>query len=238
MRFFYKQFLKTVVVLLSVLFLVSEILEFDQMVAEYSRALFFPAVFLFYIVKKQRMSLFFGAFLFFYALAETTYFYENLTTSAYYIGVISYIISYSSLFVFIVSKMKIRIVLERFKFHLLVLFFFSVYLIVTLDGMLKFDYSDMLLIDYLLESTYNALVVLVLVASFLNYLYHDTKKALILFIACVFIVFSELVQLAYYFIAKQYELNIIYSALLMIGFAFIFLFMNYNDKTHSITKEL
>ena len=236
MRLFLARFITAIIVMLGLVFLVSEVFVYDK-TTEYSRALFFPAIFTFYIVKKQVLNFFFASFLFFYAIAETTFFYEHLTTNSYYVAVAAYILSYSSIFIFIISKMEKGVLLKRFKFHLIILFVFGTYVLIALDRMLKFNYDDMRSLDYILETTYNAILILVLSFSFLNYLYHDTKKALILFLACIFIVFSELVQVAYYFMVKQYGLNIIYSIFLIIGFTFMFLFINYKDITNSIAEE-
>ena len=86
-------------------------------------------------------------------------------------------------------------------------------------------------LEFLFEGLYNFCILLVLSFSLLYYLYHDSRRGFLLFLASACIVFSEMVQVAYIFIAADYVLNVIYSLLLIVGFYFIY--MHIESKIYS-----
>ena len=87
------------------------------------------------------------------------------------------------------------------------------------------------------EVFYNLLILLILSKSLLYYLYTETKQALLLFLACVCIVFSEMIQVAYFFITEEIFLKIGYIVLMAIGFGFIYFYTLLEIKSKSLIKQ-
>jgi len=73
-------------------------------------------------------------------------------------------------------------------------------------------------IELSLELLYNIFILSLLTVSLLNYFYRDDKKAMILFLGSLCISFSEVIQIAYYYIVDRQLLNVTYSMLLILAF--------------------
>ncbi len=207
--------------------------------SENARSLLTPLLLLCYLTRRQKKSFLIVLFLIFYTLGETIFtegsLSENITIAGYlnyYKSEAFYCIAYTTLLVFILLKMKFSKIVKHFSMHLVVLFLFGGYLLFTMEELP--DASGYVLSDYLVYTIYNLLFILVLIFSFINYLYHDLRKALILFLACLCIVMSELVQIIYYYVDKSDIFNIVYSFLLVFGFCFLLYYFNYREKTRSI----
>ncbi|WP_148256150.1 hypothetical protein [Lacinutrix sp. 5H-3-7-4] len=122
--------------------------------------------------------------------------------------------------------MSFTVLFQKFKLHIAVLTIFNGYLIYTLNQMILADNSiEVYTFNFLLECLYNVCVLLILSFSLLNYLYHDTRRGLLLFLASVCIVFSEMIQVAYIFVSSVYILNIAYSLLLIVGFFLVYVYI-------------
>jgi len=234
MKHLKKTILPVIIALLCVLFLVSEILDF-RILGLYSRALIFPFLLIYYIVADKKKKLFFILFLVFFTAAEVILLlildfnlYRKFGEITSNIGTSCYVLGYVSLLVLILSNIKLKSLFKRFPLHSGILILFGLYLLYALNNMLTHHgLASMSIQEYVLASVYNLMIILVLIASLLAYLYRDTRKALILFIACLCIVFSDLVQTAYFFMAREELLNLVYTILLSIGFFMLFVFMAY-----------
>ena len=80
-------------------------------------------------------------------------------------------------------------------------------------------------LEFVTNVIYNVFIQLVLSLALIHYLYHQTKQSLLLFLASVCIVFSEMVQVAYLFISSEQILEIIYSMLMGLGFYFLYVYI-------------
>ena len=67
--------------------------------------------------------------------------------------------------------------------------------------------------EYHTELVYNVIMLILLSGALLSYFYLDNKKALCFFIAVLFLVFSEIVDLAYIYIEESALLGIISTGL-------------------------
>jgi len=157
-----------------------------------------------------------------------------------YVGNMPFVIAYISLIVHMVRDFNFSQLIKRFKYHLLVLVVFNVYAIITLNRMvLEAEFFNVHTLAFLFESIYNSCILLVLSFSLLNYIYHETKASSLLLLGSMCIVFSEMVQVTYFFIPANIEtielpydlitigriLHITYSLLLILGFYFIYRYM-------------
>ena len=59
--------------------------------------------------------------------------------------------------------------------------------------------------------------------ALLNYLDKDTNKAMLFLIGAIFIVFSEIIQMAYFYIVDSNDLSATYATFLVMAFLFLYL---------------
>ncbi|MEM5566455.1 hypothetical protein WNY78_15140 [Psychroserpens sp. AS72] len=97
---------------------------------------------------------------------------------------------------------------------LLVLGVFVVYMITDLTT------SNSHAVDVnVVQIIYISVIVFMMCLSVINYIYNDSKKSMILLSGTVLIVFSEVIQMAYYYLTDlQNALNIIYSLFTIAAF--------------------
>ncbi len=241
---------KRAVVLLSILFVISVFLDFTLMLNFFLALIFFVFLYLYYTKSERKSKVFMGFLLAFFigemysfAMRLVHYFIEPYFRGTpyfefeKYVGNMTYIIAYVCLVVYMAGGFNFNQLIKRFKYHLLVLVVFNVYAIVTLNRMmLEAEFFEAYSLAFLFESIYNSCILLVLSFSLLNYTYHETKASFLLLLGSMCIVFSEMVQVAYFFIPANSEvmelshyyittghiLHTIYSLLLIAGFYFIF----------------
>ena len=73
--------------------------------------------------------------------------------------------------------------------------------------------------------------------SLMYYLHNLNKQSLLLFLACVCIVFSEMIQVAYVFITAEIFLKMIYSLLMAIGFGLIYYYTLIDVKRRQLITQ-
>jgi len=235
MRFYLNKMAVVLFFLCCIAYLGCVVLGYD-MISEYIRSFISPMLLLYYITKKPPKSVLTLFFLIFYAVAETSFLYLEYSDLSYYVANIAYITSYGLMLVFLMSKMNFSKVIKRFSVHLIVLLLFGGYLLFALDRLSERQTTGLIQLDYALYTVYNSLFILVLMFSLIHYLYHDTKKTLILFLACLCIALSELVQIADIVDMKTLFI-VLYSFLLIAGFCLLFFYFKNIDKTRSIVLE-
>ncbi|MGB2685581.1 MAG: hypothetical protein WBC43_11270 [Olleya sp.] len=208
--------------------------------SDYSWILVFPFFAYLYYSQTKQTNHYFGFFLIGFSLVEILkiVFYGN-DTMAYYLANYLVIATYTSLIIFLVKDFNIKLLLKEFKLHIIVLLIFNAYIIYVLNQMIMQDaklavYS----LDFIIEVTYNVLILLVLSLSLIHYLYHETKQGLLLFLASVCIVFSEMVQVAYLFISSAYLLQMVYTALIGVGFYFLYVYIKIKYKSTQKKTEI
>lgn len=152
--------------------------------------------------------------------AVNSIFIDNI---CFYGGNLLYVAAYSCLTVGMLKAMNLDKIINRFPIHIAILLILDIYsIILVTDTAFKSDYLYGM-IDYMLELIYNISVMLLLTVALINYISRDSKKAMNLLLGAICIVFSEVIQVAYYYVSEQNILNIIYSILLVLGFGFFYL---------------
>lgn len=144
----------------------------------------------------------------------------NLSDIDYYVGNSLFILAYVFLVVKISKSLSLLYVLRNFKIHLVVLTILNVYLVYVLQVILSPNME--MLNQYYLEMIYNIVMLLLLSVALLNYFHKDNKKSLYLFIGALCIVFSEVMQVAYFYIAERSLLNFISTTLTLVAFYFFY----------------
>ncbi|NMH89451.1 hypothetical protein [Flavivirga algicola] len=191
-----------------------------------------PLIALIYMFFAKRKNIFFTLFILCYSVSDLMgiiikYLPQNeivnLYDIDYYVGNGLFILAYLFLVIKISKSLSLYYVLRHFKIHLVVLTILNIYLVYVLQIILVPDIGiEVENGEYYLEMIYNIVMLLLLSAALLNYFYRDNKKSLYLFIGSLCIVFSEVMQVAYFHIAQRSLLNFISTTLTLVAFYFFY----------------
>ena len=211
------------VVLVYVLFVVFQFGGNSSMALNF-RSLILPTIAVAYFTCVKRKSLFFSLFLGFYAASDIMYLVSKYLSIPYlvdyYLGNSLYILAYGTLLFKACRSINLMEILKNYKIHLVVLSLLNVYIIYVLQSVIYLDLE--MNSQYYLELTYNLVMLFLLSASLLNYFYRDNRKSLLLFLGSICIVFSEVMGVAYLYVAQEGLLNFIATTLSLLAFYFIF----------------
>jgi hypothetical protein len=222
------KFLGAIILVLSLFFLG---LQFKGLEIEAAgvRALAVNLLLVLYVLKIKEKHLFFLLFLIFFAVSEIFNYFTwivDIDISSeidyyYYIGNILYIISYLFLIVRIALDMDVKKAIIKFPIQigsLVVLGLFFVYFVSDTTR------KELTINEYYLELLYNSVVMFLMAIALVNYMYRDDKKSMNLLIGTICIMFSEVIQLAYFYIAAEFNLlNVLCSMFLVFAFLFFYL---------------
>ncbi|WP_047546931.1 hypothetical protein [Psychroserpens sp. Hel_I_66] len=226
--------LEVILILLCILFvgLQSQTLEIE---ASGIRALAMLLLTALYILKVEKKHIFFMLFLFTFIIADFFNFItwvENFDIDPnfdyfYYIGNSLYILAYLFLIFRVLDAVNLIRVISKFPLQTILLSGLGVFVAYIVTDITKHELSNS---EFIMELSYNAVVVFLMCLSMINYMYKEDKKSMNLLIGSICIVFSEILQLAYYYISETNSmLNILCSLFFIIAFIFLYL--------QSITKS-
>lgn len=216
------------ILLMYVLFTIYEF-NGNDVVAYNLDCLIVPLIAFAYVIFAKRKNIFFLLFILCYSASDlmglVIYYIPssevvNWDDIDYFVGNSLFILAYVFLVVKISKSLNLLYVFRNFKIHLVVLTVLNVYLVYVLQVILSPNLD--MLNEYYLEMMYNIVVLLLLSVALLNYFYRDNKKSLYLFIGALCIVFSEVMQVAYFYIAERSLLNFISTTLTLIAFYFFY----------------
>lgn len=231
--------LSGIIIVLTISFIGFQIFQLD-LIGGFVRGLILPLLTVLYCISGKSKSNYFFYFLMFYALSEFTgvfsyfaYYSVVVDNLIYYVGNLSYITAYIFLILEVLKSINLKSVINRFPVHIiimLVLDIYSVYLVSEIA--VKSDYLNGM-IDYVIEIIYNIVIMLLLTVTLINYISRDSKKAMNLLLGALCIVFSEVMQVAYFYVSEKNILNVTYSVLLVFAFCFFYIQagMSYSRNT-------
>lgn len=222
-----QKILVTTLIILSVSFLGLQILQLETQ-ASGLRTLLLIGLTIFYCLSIKDKSRFFYLFLLAFTLAEILNFislfmpvvFENGTDYFYYLTNTLYILSYLFLITKVLGDINLKEVIRKFPIHIIVLFILDIFCVVIVTDTTKGLLTNA---EYTLEFLYNTVIMLLLTVTLINYVYREDKKSMNLLIGSIFIVFSEVIQLAYFYISAINILNVICSFFLVMAFIFFYL---------------
>jgi hypothetical protein len=183
---------------------------------------------LFYSRTTERKSKFFFWFLATFTLAHAfnclayylPYLQDGEVDYPYYGTNILYILSYIFLIIKILKDLDLRHVFSELSVSILILLVLDVFCVImvtaTAEDVLSFY-------QYSLELVYNGVIMALLSVALINYMYRNDNKSMYFLVASMCIVFSEIIQLAYFYILDESSLGYIYSFLLVVAFSFFYL---------------
>lgn len=181
-----------------------------------------------YFVRVKNRNLFFVCFLLTYLSADLfnffTWFisYENYDSNAQFIyifGNVLYITAYLFLVIRMLVDLDLRQIFKKYLLYVILLFVLGVFCVYFVSETTSDALDDSTAVY---ENIYNVVVITLMCLALINYIYHDDQKSINLLIGSICIVFSEILQLAYFYIAEYYILNIVYSAFYVLAFVFFY----------------
>lgn len=223
-----------IVLILSITHLITNAINLED-IGGFCKPFIFVFLLLYYCVRKRLKFSLFGVFLLFYTLGEMPFFFKGYKSFVFYYSTICFIIAYWCMFIFIVSQMRLKDLFVKFYIQIIILFILGAYVFYSLERIMAmhFEYGISLTV-FILDLIYNLSFILLLIFSLLNYLQKDSKKNLVLFLCSACIVFSELMQVVYFFADQNKVLQNVYSAVLILGFCFAYLFINLKGNKYII----
>jgi len=237
------------IIVLVTAFLSFQILDLDIAV-EIVRFTIVPLLTYLYVLKFNDTKSFFFWFLCFYAIGELLagiglfyYVYEStfIDYLQFYGGNLCFIMAYSSLILEINKNVRLNKIIKRFPVHLIILIALDVYSVILVSEIsLNSGYLTNML-DFVIEIVYNAVIMLLLTIALVNYISRDSKKAMNLLIGSLCIVFSEVIQVAYFYVSERIIFGVVYSVLLVLAFTLFYIqsSMNYmKAKKFEIREKL
>lgn len=228
-----------------------------QMFAQFEYAEFvrFPIIplltYLYYLNTKDNSSYFFK-FLAAFSLSELFggfgllyYFFEYdwIDNVQYYGANICSILAYGFLILDVSKNLNIKQILKRFPIHFFVLIALDLYCVFFVSKVSTSSFwftldddrtSFVFYLDATLEILYNLSVMLLLTVTVINYLFNDSTKALLLLFGALFIVFTEVIQVAFYYIEDKPIFGILSSIFLI---AAVTLFYIQSHRSYSETRD-
>ena len=146
---------------------------------------------------------------------------SNEKVDYYYYGAnILYISAYMLLIIKILRGVNLAKVISEFAVPILILIVLDVFCVSIVSDTAGNVFTSN---QYILEFIYNSVVMLLLSVGLINYMYRNDNKSMLFLVASICIVFSEIIQLAYYYILPSDDLGFIYSLFLVIAFLFFYL---------------
>ncbi len=181
-----------------------------------------------YCIGVPERRLFFFLFLVCFTLAEIVnviswfvkFDYDTTLDYFYYVGNILYILSYVFLILHVLKDINMPHILSKFWFHLIILVILDIFCVIIVSGTTEKILSER---QYFLEVTYNIVIMLLLTVAMINYISKNTQKSMNLLLGAIFIFFSEVLQLTYFYVSEINVLNVLCSLFLVLAFLFLYL---------------
>ncbi len=217
------------IIVLAISFICFQVFN-QEKVVDIVRSLILPLVTLLYYIKTKDKKSNFFYFLLVYSISEFmgvfSYFaYDSFIISdiMFYSGNLLYIIAYLFLIFEVLKSMDLKGIFKRFPVHIAILFAFDIYSVILVSQIAV--ESDYLVgpVDYTIEILYNVVVMFLLTVTLINYISRDSKKAMNLLVGALCIVFSEVIQVAYFYVSAINILSVVYSILLVFAFCFFYI---------------
>lgn len=213
-----------VLIALSVVFLGLQIMGLEIEAAG-TRAVLFIVLTLFYCISNKKKHLLFISFMLTFTLAEVLNFFgwfnppvaDAKIDYLYYFINSLYILAYSFLIWQILASLNLLEILKKYTFHLIVLVVLDVFSVIVVTNTTLPRLTSQ---EYSMELVYNTIIMILLTVALINFIHKSDKKAINLLVGAICIFFSEVIQLAYFYVSALNLLNVICSIFLLLAFLF------------------
>lgn len=207
----------------------------EYFISSISKSLIVPLFTLLYLINVKRKSTYFTWFLMLFSFSELSAFLQYFLESDqafdiyYIIGNSIYIVAYILLLLEVVKGLDLKSVVKNYKLYLIILGLLNVYIVYVLLSIVNPVLNNGNLI--FIELIYNIVMLMLLAFSLIAYFYKDNKKALLFFLGTLCIVFSEFIQIAYFYIVDQDILNFTSTLLFVLAFCFYYFHSRMENET-------
>ncbi|CDF80088.1 conserved hypothetical membrane protein [Formosa agariphila KMM 3901] len=228
------------ILLLSVIYVFLELLDLP-VYSEYVKALIVPALCVSFFTGYIMRLPYFMIFLALFSLADLLTFFRNVLPDyyEYYLGNVLYLSAYIVLLYGILKRLNFVEIWSDFKLTISVLVVLNLYVIRVMYSIVGGELSQVEILDYfdlpsiIFEVVYNTVILLLLMVAFINFLYRDNRRSLYLFLGSLCIVFSEVVQYAFFYVDNDISLGLGNFVLLVSGFMFFYFY-----AVQSVTEDV
>ena len=180
-----------------------------------------------YIVWTKHKSSFFFWFLITFTIAQILSYlawhgpevYIGEIDYFYYIANTLYVIAYIILIIKTFRSLDLKAVFSQLTVPIIILVVLDVFCVSIINETTQHALTNY---QYALEYTYNAVVMTLLSFALINYMYRNNYKSMLFLLGSIFIVFSEIIQLAYFYILNDQNLGFVYSFFLVVAFIFLY----------------
>lgn len=138
----------------------------------------------------------------------------------YYGANILFIVAYLFLIIKVLSLINFGKVFRELSIPVIILVVLDVFCVIIVTDATGDSLSAY---EYILEFVYNGIIMTLLSIALLDYMYRNDNKSMSFLLGSICIVFSEIIQLAYYYILEDKNLGFIYSFFLVVAFVFFYL---------------
>ncbi|MGV6831309.1 MAG: hypothetical protein ACWA5P_07100 [bacterium] len=212
--------------------------------ADLVRPMVLPWVLLYATLTFEKKNAFYYFLLFFTAgeLIGLTFFVTDISTvinDLVYFGANScFVIAYAFLIYYIFKLIDAKHLIEKLSLYIIILLALDIYCVVLVTNIAVESYQLFSIYDYILELSYNTIIMLLLTVALLNYISKDSKKAFLLFLGALCIVVSEITQVAYFYVSEIHYLQVLYSILLILAFVLFIRQYRLSHEAPSIFQPL
>ncbi len=195
-----------------------------------SKTLIVVFTFVVYLLFREKETLFLGIFLFSLTLSELLlhyYYFFKHDISIILLNILS-VITYVSLFNHLIANVKISVLFKKYLWHSLIALFIGIFAFLKLNELLNYHNKMFNDLSFVVDLSYNIFIVLILIFSFLHYLYYKNKKALFLFLGAFGIALSNFIEVVSYYAQEfVFHLFVFNTILFSITFYFLLRFITY-----------
>ncbi|WP_400079433.1 hypothetical protein [Winogradskyella sp. R77965] len=219
--------IKVILLLLGGIFILLQSFAYEVEGAAVGSIMFLLFTVLYFRWTKNKSSFFMwflGTFTIAQILGFISYFQileEGQVDYLYFITNALYIVAYVFLIYRILKTLDMKKVFLEHSIPILILIALDVFCLAifaeTTENVLSSNQNN-------LEYAYNAVIMALLSVALINYMWRNDNKSMLFLLGSIFIVFSEIIQLAYYYILlEDNNLGFIYSFFMVVAFILFYL---------------
>ena len=197
------------------------------------RSFILPLLACLYFFQNKNKTSFFFFFLLFFSISESLSWADNydkleiglfnMSYYQFYIGNISSIVAYIFLILEVLKSYNLKNVIDKFPVHIMILFVLDIYTVYLVSETTFKNPNFYYIIDKIIEVIYNGVFMFLLTVALMGYINRDSKKAMNLLLGALCLVFSEILQVATFYVSNANTfLGAAYLILLIFAFTFLY----------------